>query len=84
MICVARSANLYLHTTDGRSCATTACLALKKNGRKTVLEPQYHAVVEVIAAMKSNRGDTQQWIKELESALEIEEMKVDNHKSRAT
>ena len=49
-----------------------------------MLEPQYHAVVEVIAAMKSNRGDTQQWIKELEAALDIEEMKVDNHKSRAT
>jgi len=49
-----------------------------------VLERQYHAVVEVIAAMKSNRGSTQQWIKELESALDIEEMAVDNHKSRAT
>jgi hypothetical protein len=73
-----------LHTTDGKSFATTACLGIKKNGRKIVLEPQYHAVVEVIAAMKSNRGDTQQWIKELESALDIEEMKVDNHKSRAT
>ena len=45
---------------------------------------QYHAVVEVIAAMKSNRGDTQQWIKELESALDIEEITVDNHQSRAT
>lgn len=49
-----------------------------------MLEPQYHAVVEVIAAMKSNRGDTQQWIKELESALDIEEITVDNHQSRAT
>jgi hypothetical protein len=73
-----------LHTTGGRFFATTACRATKKNGRKIVQEPKYHAVVEVIAAMKSNRGDTQQWIKELESALEIEEMKVDNHKSRAT
>ena len=45
---------------------------------------QYHAVIEVIAAMKSNRGSVQQWIKELESALEIEEMKDDNHQSRAT
>jgi hypothetical protein len=44
-----------------------------------MLEPKYHAVVEVIAAMKSNRGDTQQWIKELESALDIEEMKGDNY-----
>lgn len=49
-----------------------------------MLEPQYHAVVGVIAAMKSNRGDTQQWIKELESALDIEEITVDNHQSRAT
>jgi hypothetical protein len=46
-------------------------------------DSQYHAVVEVIAAMKSNRGSTQQWIKELESALEIEEMKVDNNSGRA-
>jgi hypothetical protein len=48
-----------------------------------MLEPKYHAVVEVIAAMKSNRGSVQQWIKELESALNIEEMKVDNHSGRA-
>ena len=75
---------LYFPITDGRSCVTTACHGLKKNGRKIVLERQYHAVVEVIAAMKSNRGSTQQWIKELESALDIEEMAVDNHKSRAT
>jgi hypothetical protein len=73
-----------LHTTDGKSFATTACLALEKNGRKIVEDQQYHAVVEVIAAMKSNRGSTQQWIKELESALEIEEMKVnDNNSGRA-
>lgn len=44
----------------------------------------YQAVVEVIAAMKSNRGTIQQWIKELESALNIEEITVDNHQSRAT
>ena len=47
------------------------------------LEPKYHAVVEVIAAMKSNRGSVQEWIKELESAIEIEEMKVDHHSGRA-
>jgi len=46
-------------------------------------DDQYHAVIEVIAAMKSNRGDTQQWIKELESAMEIEEIKVDHHSGRA-
>ena len=39
-------------------------------------DPQYHAVVEVIAAMKSNRGSIQQWIKELESALGIKEILV--------
>jgi len=48
-----------------------------------MLEPKYHAVVEVIAAMKSNRGSVQQWIQELESALNIEEIKVDNHSGRA-
>jgi hypothetical protein len=65
-----------LHTTDGRCFATTACLGIKKNGRKTVEDQQYHAVIEVIAAMKSNRGSVQQWIKELESALNIEEISV--------
>ena len=49
-----------------------------------MLEPKYHAVVEVIAAMKSNRGSVQTWIKELESALDIEEITVDHHTSRAT
>jgi hypothetical protein len=48
-------------------------------------DPQYHAVVEIIAAMKSNNGSTQQWIKELESALGIEEMKIyDNNQGRAS
>jgi len=41
-----------------------------------VEDQQYHAVIEVIAAMKSNRGSVQQWIKELESALNIEEISV--------
>ena len=44
---------------------------------------QYHAVVEVIAAMKSNRGSVQQWIKELDSALGIEEIKGDNYSGGA-
>ena len=39
-------------------------------------DQQYHAVVEVIAAMKSNRGSVQQWIKDLELALGIEEILV--------
>ena len=46
-------------------------------------DSQYHAVVEVIAAMKSNNGSIKSWIKELESALNIEEMKVDNHSGGA-
>jgi hypothetical protein len=41
-----------------------------------VEDQQYHAVVEVIAAMKSNRGSVQQWIKDLELALGIEEILV--------
>jgi hypothetical protein len=44
-----------------------------------VEDQQYHAVIEVIAAMKSNRGSVQIWIKALESALEIEETKGDNY-----
>ena len=39
-----------------------------------VLEPQYHAIVEVIARMKSNFGDSQSWAKELETILCIEDM----------
>jgi hypothetical protein len=53
-------------------------------GDGLVDDPQYHAVVEVIAAMKSNNGSIGQWIQELESALGIEEMKVyDNNSGRA-
>jgi len=44
-------------------------------------DSQYHAVVEVIAAMKSNNGSIKSWIKDLESALGIEEMKVYEHNS---
>jgi len=76
--------NLYLLTTDGRFFAITACRATGKNGRKIVDDPTYHAVVEVIAAMKSNNGSIKLWIKDLESALGIEEMKVyDNNSGRA-
>lgn len=47
-------------------------------------DKQYHAVVEVIAAMKSNNGSIKSWIKDLESALGIEELKVyDNNSGRA-
>ena len=44
---------------------------------------QYHAVIEVIAAMKSNVGSHQQWITDLESALGIQEIKGDNYSGRA-
>ena len=39
-------------------------------------DPQYHAVVEVIAAMKSNNGSVKTWIRDLELALGIEEILV--------
>jgi hypothetical protein len=41
-----------------------------------ILEPQHHAIVEVIAKMKSNLGSSQEWAKELENILGIEEMKI--------
>ena len=41
-----------------------------------VLEPQYHAIVEVIANMKSNNGNGQQWAKDLEKILGVEEMLI--------
>lgn len=47
-------------------------------------DSQYHAVVQVIAAMKSNRGSHQQFIKDLESALGIKEITVDHHQSTKT
>jgi hypothetical protein len=34
--------------------------------------------MEVIANMKSNRGDSQQWAKQLEDALGVEPMTVTN------
>ena len=47
-------------------------------------DSQYHAVVEVIAAMKSNNGSVRSWIKDLESALGIEEITYDHHSGRAS
>tara|TARA_R110000868_G_scaffold121118_10_gene321461 strand:+ start:2224 stop:2373 length:150 start_codon:yes stop_codon:yes gene_type:complete len=41
-----------------------------------ILEPQYHAIVEVIANMKSNNGNGQQWAKDLEKILGVEEMVI--------
>jgi hypothetical protein len=41
-----------------------------------LLEPQYHAIVEVIARMKSNLGSSQEWARDLESIIGIVEMKI--------
>jgi hypothetical protein len=43
---------------------------------REILEPQHHAIVEVIARMKSNLGSSQEWAKDLENILGIEEMKI--------
>jgi hypothetical protein len=40
--------------------------------------PEHSVIMEVIANMKSNRGDSQQWAKELEDALGIEKLVI-NH-----
>jgi hypothetical protein len=41
-----------------------------------ILEPEFHALVELVARMKSNLGSSQEWAKDLEKILEIEEMKI--------
>ena len=41
-----------------------------------ILEPQFHAIVELIARIKSNLGSSQEWAKELEKIVNIEEMKI--------
>ena len=43
---------------------------------REILEPQHHAIVEVIAKMKNNLGSSQEWAKELENILGIVEMKI--------
>ena len=40
--------------------------------------PEHSLILEVIANMKSNRGDSQQWAKELEEALGVESITVTN------
>jgi hypothetical protein len=40
--------------------------------------PEHSLIMEVIANMKSNRGDSQQWAKQLEDALGVEPMTVTN------
>jgi hypothetical protein len=40
--------------------------------------PEHSLIMEVIASMKSNRGDSQQWAKQLEDALGVEPMTVTN------
>ena len=44
--------------------------------KSEILEPQYHAIVEVIANMKSNNGNGQQWAKDLEKIIGVEEMVI--------
>jgi hypothetical protein len=36
----------------------------------------YHSLVELIARMKSNLGNSQEWAKQLEEILGIEELKL--------
>ena len=45
-----------------------------------LLEPQYHAIVEVIAKIKSNLGDPKDWAKQLENIIGIEEMIIYENK----
>ena len=40
--------------------------------------PEHSVIMEVIANMKSNRGDSQQWAKQLEDALGVEPLTVTN------
>ena len=40
--------------------------------------PEHSVIMEVIANMKSNRGSSQQWAKELEDALGVEPLTVTN------
>jgi len=40
--------------------------------------PEHSLIMEVIANMKSNRGDSQQWAKQLEDALGVEPLTVTN------
>jgi hypothetical protein len=40
--------------------------------------PEHSLIMEVIANMKSNRGSSQQWAKELEEALGVEPMVITN------
>lgn len=49
-------------------------LVLTRNQIKEA--PEHSLIMEVIANMKSNRGDSQQWAKQLEDALGVEKMTV--------
>jgi hypothetical protein len=51
-------------------------LVLTRNQIKEA--PEHSRIMEVIANMKSNRGDSQQWAKELEEALGVEPITVTN------
>ena len=51
-------------------------LVLTRNQIKEA--PEHSLIMEVIANMKSNRGDSQQWAKQLEDALGVEPLTVTN------
>jgi hypothetical protein len=47
-------------------------LVLTRNQIKEA--PEHSLILEIIANMKSNRGDNQQWAKQLEDAIGVEPM----------
>ena len=51
-------------------------LVLTRNQIKEA--PEHSLILEVIASMKSNRGSSQQWAKQLEDAIGVEPMMVTN------
>lgn len=40
--------------------------------------PEHSVILEVIASMKSNRGSSQEWAKQLEDAIGVEQIVVNN------
>ena len=45
-----------------------------------ILDSQFHALVELVARMKSNLGSSQEWAKQLEEVIGIKEMKIYENK----
>ena len=40
--------------------------------------PEHSVIMEIIASMKSNRGSSQEWAKQLEDAIGVEQIVVNN------